>query len=105
MDAQLAQKVSQLAHALKESGAVSDRKEAYEMALELLEKKTGVAKDSAKEPGMAPDKPGMAPDNKPDNNMNIGGKKDGDIIFLGKDSLGFEFKGKTLKELAREKQK
>ncbi|MBI2574260.1 hypothetical protein HYV82_00045 [Candidatus Woesearchaeota archaeon] len=83
MDAQLAQKVSQLAYALKASGGASDNKEAYDMALDMLKKKDT-------------DNNAVTINSGTNNNSRTNG------IFLGKDSVGFELKGKTLKELAAE---
>ncbi|MBI3034593.1 hypothetical protein HYY72_05535 [Candidatus Woesearchaeota archaeon] len=83
MDSQLAQKVSQLAKSLKASGIAPDSQDAFKMALELLkEKEHGAAIN----------------ENAPPN-----GKESDKKVFLGKDSIGAEFKGKSLKELLMEK--
>ncbi|MBI2133385.1 hypothetical protein HYU11_01745 [Candidatus Woesearchaeota archaeon] len=72
MDAQLLKKVNSLAHELKASGRASDSKEAFELALSILEKQ----ETPNKEPEPA-------------------------SVFLGKDSVGAEFRGKKLSDLCR----
>ncbi|MBI2142672.1 hypothetical protein HYU15_04275 [Candidatus Woesearchaeota archaeon] len=105
MDAQLAQKVSRLAHALKASGAATGNKEAYEVALELLEK---MEKAAVNAPHNAATNTASTINNNSrttdDNNSGTTGTGADKGVFLGKDSLGFELKGRTLKELVGEKQ-
>ncbi len=76
MDAQLLKKVNSLAHELKQSGRASDSKEAFELALKILEKQ---------------DEPVVEE------------KKGEQSVYLGEDSLGAEFKGKSLRDLSGKK--
>ena len=69
-----AEKIIALACALKEKGLAPDSKAAYEMALSMLEKK-GQANNSGK----------------PEN-----------TVFLNEDSVGADFKGKSLKDLMKD---
>ncbi len=71
MDAQLLKKVNSLAHELKASGRAADNKDAFELALKILEKQETVVEE------------------KPVDNS----------VFIGKDSIGAEFRGKSLKDL------
>lgn len=87
MDSQLAQKVSQLAKSLKASGIAPDSQDAFKMALELLKEKEH----------------GAAINENINENAPPNGKESDKKVFLGKDSIGAEFKGKSLKELLMEK--
>ncbi|GEM_PF-5870892 len=97
MDAQIAQKVSQLAHALKASGGASDNKEAYDMAIDILKKKEAASANT----GTNTENNAVTINNGTNNNSRTTADSNNGV-FLGKDSVGFELKGKTLKELAAE---
>ena len=112
MDAQLAQKVSQLAHALKASGGASDNKEAYDMAIEILKKKEAASVNTNTNnntevnavtinSGTNNNSRTTTIRNTYDSNIRTDANSNNGV-FLGKDSVGFELKGKTLKELAAE---